>query len=128
VGLLTDFFLASSEELSLLDLKHGPGGTLPTVQAKGFDPVELLSLEARMTGASEPAVSQPLVREQPDAMVVALGAAFRDALAAIDEAAMERFGEEWLLSADEARILSEVADLARRGRRGGKGLYVWLAL
>lgn len=127
MGLLTDFFLASSEELSLLDLKLGPDGNLSTVQAKGFDPVELVSLEARLTGASEPVVSQPIVREEADVTVVALDAGFRDALADMDEAAIERFSEEWLLSDSEETILSEVADLARRGRRGGKSLYVWIA-
>ncbi len=125
---MSDFFLASSEELDLLDLVRGPHGKFQTIQAKGFDPVSLVSLEAHMTGTPEAAVSQTIAREQSDVTVVALGQAFRDALAAMDGEAVEQFGEEWLLSDDEETILSQVTELARHGKQMRKSLYVWISL
>ena len=81
-----------------------------------------------MTGTPEAAVSQTIAREQSDVTVVALGQAFRDALAAMDGEAVEQFGEEWLLSEDEETILSQVTELARPGKQMRKSIYVWISL
>jgi len=128
VGLLSDFFLATSEELTSIDLAVGPASRLATVQAKGFDPVELVSLEARLRSIPGDAVDQPTLMDNGDTTVVALSVGFRDALAAVDRVALSKFAEEWFLSDDEVATLGQVADLARRGKTDGRDLYVWLSL
>lgn len=128
MGLMSDFFLATPEELKAIDLAFGPAPGLETVQAKGFDPVELVSLEARLRSISDDAVHQTTVIENGDATVVALSAAFCDALAAMEEASLSQFAEEWFVSDDEIAILRQVANLARRGKIDRRDLYVWVSL
>jgi hypothetical protein len=125
VGLLSDFFLATSDEVNSIDVALGPASQLPTVRAKGFDPVELVSLEARLRSIPDDAVHQPTLMDSGDTLVVALSVGFRDALAAMDRTYLSQFGEEWFLSDDEVAILGQVADLARRGKADGRDLYVW---
>ena len=125
--MLSDFFLASAEQLRSLDVRSGPHGSLPAVTAKGFDPIELRRLESRLRDLPEGAVEQTIVREEDDSAVIALGTNFRDALAALDQAALRDYAEEWLLTDGELEILSEVSELARQAGQDGTHLYVWIA-
>lgn len=128
MGLLTDFFVAAPDELSLLDLSRGPAGVFPTVQAKGFDPLELSTLEAQLTGVGESAVAQPIVAETDEAWVLELGSQFTAVISTMDDAQMERFAEEWMLSEEETAILSDVSALAGSSVAEGRQLYVWISL
>jgi hypothetical protein len=92
VGLLSDFFAAAPDELARLDPNRGPAGLFPTVQAKGFDPVELSQLEGRLTGQGESSVRQPIVAETAEAWVVELGSRFAEAMAAMDNEQRESPG------------------------------------
>lgn len=127
MGLLTDFFVAVPDELARLDPTHGPAALFPTVQAKGFDPVELVQLERRLTGETESSVTQPVVVETDETWVIELGSRFAEAIGAMDEKRMERFAEEWLLSDDETAILDQVSTLVRSAA-DGRRLYVSISL
>ena len=127
MGLLTDFFIASLDELQGLDPTRGPSERFPTVEAKGFDPVELSQLEVRMTNNAGPHINQPIVKENGSTWVIDLEQGFAPALAAMDAEQIERFGEEWLLSDDETEVLARVAALSRQGVETGKRLYVWVS-
>lgn len=98
------------------------------MQAKGFDTVQLVSLEAQLRSLTDDAISQPIIADGDDVTLVALSDEFRDALAAMSSADVKAFSEEWLLSDDEEIVIGEVAGLARLGQQNRKHLYVWISL
>ncbi|MDQ6878463.1 MAG: hypothetical protein M3082_12385 [Candidatus Dormibacteraeota bacterium] len=128
MGLLTDFFIASPDEVERLDRRGGPAGLFPTVQAKGFDTVDLAQLYEWLTGETANPVDGEQEGELGETWVVHLSNDFTRAIARMDSERMAQFAEEWLLSADEAAVLLEVSALARRGAGEGRELYVWMSL
>jgi hypothetical protein len=128
MGLLTDFFIASPHELERLDRRGGPAALFPTVQAKGFDTVELAQLHEWLTGETADPTDGEKEGEFGDTWVIRLTDGFTRAIAQMDSERMAQFAEEWLLSADEAAVLQEVSALARRGAREGRQLHVWMSL
>ena len=152
MGLLTDAFIATEEELAAVQPgKHGgPMDFFPTLQAKRVDAIKLVLLEAIVmeqplpdTDALAQTISQRIISgdgttEQwiyqfPDEVV--------KRLASLTLAEVTHYGELW---ADEAwrdyrgrppddivglvEYLYSLCDLAEQAQTEGKHLYMWMAL
>jgi hypothetical protein len=134
VGVLYDYFSASSDEVAAAAINRIGGPSAPskdtpplpafdTFLTKVIDPfVTLGNLEARLTGRDDEEINQgpragkPLAVEDDGAlMVVTLTDELQTALADADP---EGLGP-WL---------SELAKLARRARNRGERLYCWVCI
>ncbi|WP_097323252.1 hypothetical protein [Paractinoplanes atraurantiacus] len=139
----TDYFLAPDDVIAGAALGDGgPVSTeLPTVEAKGVDPVVNLGhLEAILTGrpydvvVAQPRQGRPVGDVSGEQIIVAVTDTLRDALAAATPAALEGAGArlaatEELAGADPAGVtdfLRRLAGLA--GRADGWHLYCYWAL
>src|SRR4051812_27646642 len=133
MGLLSDFFAASEDEIAELP-ELGPEGRFPTVAAKNVTNVELATLCGIATGRDidvesggfeallneiedvrEPGEDGPWVFRVPDSLV--------EALAAADEARVRDIAREWasteewqLSGANADDLVWLVSDLSRLAR------------
>jgi hypothetical protein len=147
MGLLCDYFLASSDEIAAAVVESGPGRVVPplaVVDGCGVEPtVQLGTLEELLTGRSydeiaaredEPLVAvlddgERVVERLPDELVTALAAASDERLAevAVPWSQTEEF---WGQSSPDALtgLLCELAALARSATDGGQRLYCWVCV
>jgi hypothetical protein len=127
-----------------------PGPAEPvydTVEVKGIDPVVMIStLEAILTGVSyEEIIAGPRAgqvlddRDGGERLIVALSDEIQEALASADQETIDRVVPEWLRTEefgmtagwsvpDVARIVGDLAGLARRAKERGDKLYCWVCV
>jgi hypothetical protein len=130
VGVLVDYFAASSVELDRLDLSTGPAGIgWPYVDCKGWID-GLAGRVAELTGrdpsefgddvvVSAEADGPWLTRVRPE---VAL------ALAGVSDERLAEYAEDELLDEHEADRYLQLRDLARSAGANGRDLYCWSSL
>ena len=140
--MLTDFFLATPDQLTELDSLPGPTGTLPTVQARRVDLVKLATLQEliehaepfdELVDALDSSMKGdedgPWILPVPHTIVSALAAADDDRLAQLAAAWADT--DEWIADGGTARdlrlLLVQLSQLARQTTTG-KTLWVWICL
>ena len=149
MGILTDYFVAPSDEAAAEVLSSGPSGVadLPALQMKGLEPVVVMgSLEAILTGRDYDEVSENPRQgfmfsydDDGERSVTALTNELRDALATsaesrLREAGVELAATEELMALDDEDVKAvvdgvlELAALARIARDRGEGMYCWMCL
>ncbi len=144
MGLLSDFFIATPEEVRRLDLHRSPADRLPGFQAKGIDPVKLAILESCVEGAPLEAhpesLEQMMVRDagEDGPWVMKIPAHVMKGLAGATPQQLRQWAqglaetEEWGFDSGAAkeasRVLKAVAKLAREAEAKGRRLYVWHSL
>jgi hypothetical protein len=150
VGILTDFFVATDDDIDDALVEEGPADRFPTVEAKTIDDVKITSLNAIATGRSYDVddgsfdriyPETPLIRDGgeegpwvfrlPTPLLSALSGADAARLTEINEAWAQT--EEWALDGvtdpEETRqLVNDVARLARDAQTAEKGVYLWLSL
>ena len=142
MGILSDFFVATPEDLKRLDLSRGPAGVFPTVQAKRVDPVKLATLQAVVEGGSDigeliTAIDAAMLGDEEGPWLVTVPPSVTSALAGADSAGLSRLAaswaatEEWVADGGTAANLSPfVAQLGELARAAspGRSLYLWICL
>jgi hypothetical protein len=149
MGINTDYFVASSDELAASLLEGGPSESsaeVPMVETKGLDPTVVMgTLESLLTGRDYDAVVEnprqglDVASDDDGVWVIALTDELRDALAAADEGRLRIVGAELALTEEiDARdaddvaalvdVLTGLASLARIARERGEGMYCWMCL
>jgi hypothetical protein len=145
VGILSDFFVASPEQIVADRFQYGPTGTFSTVESKGITEVELEELlQIVRTGTVDVSVQQhgnfPLILTCPSEESWVLGCPLdlRDALAVGSEKDLAAYASRWaeteqsrFVRFDEATLLSfliELANLCRPAQARGESLYLWTSL
>ncbi|MGH3392297.1 MAG: hypothetical protein ACRDOO_25785 [Actinomadura sp.] len=149
MGNLYDYFAAPDDAAaaSTFDLLGGPAaGGFDTVAVKGIDPVvQMGTLEELLTGRSYDEIAEDPrqgadVREGSDETahgVLTLTGSLAAALADADRQRLAEVAEPWAETeefwgdADPeilTGVLCELAELARRARDRGHGLYCWWSL
>ena len=150
MGLLTDVFVATEDEIDDAVLEEGPADRFPTVEAKGVEIVKITSLNGIATrrsydlddgGFDRLSAEVPVTRyageegpwlfRLPAPLLAALAAADGSKLGEINEAWART--EEWQLDGvahpDETRWLVDgIARLAQNAEMSGKNLYLWMSL
>lgn len=149
MGINTDYFAASSDEMAASVLDGGPAEAsagFATVELKNVDPTVVMGLlESLLTGQDydsvldNPRQGEVLAAADDGVMVVALTDELRDALATSDESRLSVVGAELAateeLDASDAEDVAaviggvrELAALARSAQARGEGLYCWVCL
>jgi hypothetical protein len=127
VGVLVDYFAASSVELDRLDLSAGPAGIgSPYVDCKGWigglagRVAELTGRDASEFGddvvVSVEAEGPGLTRVRPEVA---------QALAGVTDERLAEYAEDELLDEREADRYVQLRDLARSAGVDGRDLYCW---
>jgi hypothetical protein len=142
MSLLSDFFIATPEELRLLDLTRSPVLSLPTVLARGVDGGDLFVLESLVDGSlwRDPWTNEGALQaweawdSYPGALEVQQCVV--RALARAGSQLLEMWGLAWYLNTrckiDEpterrmATLVVEMGQLARQAVATGRDMYVWL--
>lgn len=142
MGILSDFFMATPDQLNQLDISRGPATTLPTVQARRIDHVKLAHLQGMMeqstnfvelVGALDSSTKGdedgPWVLPVPQSIVSALAVANDDRLAQFATAWADT--DEWIAdggtSQDLYRLLAQLSHLVRQ-TESESSLFVWISL
>lgn len=151
MGFFSDVFIASDTELATLRLgAGGPEGRFPTVPGKGIDPVKLARLEAILTQYQGDILAlvneawddehlvyagdEESVHRFPETLSAALAQLLSEAIGPYVEvwAATEEFrrdGADTPKGRESLRQwLGAVRELAQRGLREGRSLYIWWGL
>lgn len=130
MGVLVDYFIASREELSRLDLSAGPAGAgWPHLDCKGW--IEPLSdLVADLTGRdhSEFTDDSEMLVDDEESWLVRLRPVVVDALAGVSDERLAGYADDELLEEWEAGRITELRDLARTAVAEGRELYCWSSL
>jgi hypothetical protein len=152
VAVYTDLFIATAADVLSAPLDgHSPIEYFPTIQAKGITPLHLATLEAIVTGQTDPyalmdarldAWDASVVREWsndvavervPDALVKALARLAPQEIAHAAKAWEDT--DEMRATVDRpehvawlAGFLHDVCQLARRATTEGKNMYLWTAV
>jgi hypothetical protein len=140
MGILTDFFIASDEELQALPDDALPVQELRGIMAKNVESVNFALLETiiRDTDFDDALDAQILISEKsedgPWIYLVAQG--FTMSLAAIDDSKLKPIGDEWGKELvmhnwtfnDVRTFLVELRSLAREAVTSGRNMYHWLSL
>ena len=142
MGILSDFFLATPDQLSQLDISRGPVTTLPTVQARRIDLVKLATLQevieqsasfGELVGALDSSMEGdedgPWVVPVSQSIVSALATANDDELAQFATAWAET--DEWIADGGTAPdlqlLLTQLSRLARQTTTE-RFLFMWISL
>jgi hypothetical protein len=137
VALISDFFLASREEVARLDMRAGPG-ELPHVAARHIDPVKLETLESLLT--REPGHALAPIRNggEDGPWVFPIGGGIAPALAKLDDARRSDVAARWAATPESrmdgatpealGAFLKELTALAQRGAQEGRSIYLWLSV
>ena len=141
--LLSDFFIATPEDLAARDWSKSPVLTLPTVLARGVDFGKVLWLNAILFGAFDDpqmkTVAQLAMRVHlphvPSDMPQWHDTVGR--LAGLCEAQRQRCAEQWAslegwdahgVTAEQARAMFlHLANLAQQAVESDRGMYLWQA-
>ena len=152
MSLLNDFFLATDEELAVLDVRYPPsalppgGPTLRVVEAKGVMDVELATLECILHGESiddldavvdliqDPVRQEP--ESDPEAWISPVSDRLVAALGSADEARLGSAAETWVTTEemggwsrdDAVSLLVALSALCRRGQAEERRVYRWFSL
>ena len=142
MGILSDFFLATPDQLSQLDISRGPAATLPTVQARRVDQVKLASLQGLIEQSTDfgelvSALDSSTRGDEDGPWVAPVPQSIVSALAAADDVDLARLAtawantDEWIADGGTAldlqRFLTQLSQLARQ-TTAGKSLLVWISL
>lgn len=143
MGLVSDFFAATPEEVEKLNLRVGPQPPLLAVKARRVDPVKLVGLQSLVEGCSVdallPGIDGLFVRSHSDdgPWVVSVPLTVVEALKAADQPRVAQLAaawaatEEWVADGGTSENLlpfvAELADLARSAAPS-RSLYVWNSL
>ncbi len=145
MGILSDFFVASPEQIATDQFESGPAGSYPTVESKGITEIELEELlQILRTGnVGNPLPLRddfPLVLTCPseEAWVFGCPSDLRDALAGATENNLADYASRWAATEqsgfhrfDETSLLSllaDLADLSRQAQTRNESLYLWISL
>jgi len=139
--ILSDFFIATPEELSALDVNKSPGLYLPSMLASdvGIDQIRELSaiLYAEVTGGPRFLPNWPPPGPPNDEVcILPIPLVIAHVLAEADDWYLAELAGAW----DEATgwsahgvspdlvasLVREMAALARNAKETGRGVYVWL--
>jgi len=143
VGLLTDFFIASPQEVGMIDLRNGPCKRFPTAQYKNADPSTLEALDTLVIGSQgEGAVDRTceLIRQEEESgpWLLRIRSRIVQALAALEARRLRHLAiqwgqcEEWSMTPEEAQdmvpMLMDLVALAIKARETGRAMYLWKSL
>jgi hypothetical protein len=145
MSVLSDFFAASPEQITVDSLVQSPAGRYPTVQSSSFTPLELAMLEQIATGERlDPMAAVARIDNFPQVLEVTpegpwvfrLSRALQDALADAPTGALDRWAAEWITAEelegmeleDCVDLLEELSGLAKEASSKGQNLYVWSSL
>jgi hypothetical protein len=140
MGILTDFFIASDEELQALPDDALPAQELQGIMAKSVESVNFALFEAiiRDTDFDDALDAQILISEKSDdgPWIYLVTQEFTMNLAEIDDSKLKSIGDEWRKelamhnwSSNEMRtFLVELRSLAREAVASGRNMYHWLSL
>ncbi|MDX8145394.1 hypothetical protein SK854_25010 [Lentzea sp. BCCO 10_0061] len=142
MGVLYDYFVASSDELAAAAIDGGPVGLFRTVETKSLDPAVVMGqLEELLTGRSYDDVSEDprwgdalVMKHDGEVLVLTVTDGLRDGLAAADDLAgtavawakiEELQGFDPVVLAD---LLQQLQALAVEAVKNGERLYCWASL
>ncbi|MCU1355909.1 MAG: hypothetical protein JWM89_1327 [Acidimicrobiales bacterium] len=152
MGLITDYFMAESDEdaARTIDWIGGPevpaDGTeaYPVASLPGIEPLVMLgTVDTLLTGRTfdevlaDPSGHEVASRDGGERLVWALTEALQTALAEADESGLEAIAGPWSESEEfsgqgdpvqAAEMLIELAALVRVGRAAGRSLYCWVCV
>jgi hypothetical protein len=127
MGLLSDFFVASAQDIPDLDLRTMEA-QFPVVQGSGIDPIMLAELDFLVTGERQ---REPeLVRDDGEAWVYRLDAALVRALANLSDEQIGQTADEWIGDIDGTAtgFVGKLRALAQTAVDRGHELYVHIGL
>ena len=152
MGLITDYFMAESDEdaAQTIDWIGGPevpvdgSEAYPVVSLPGIEPLVMLgTVETLLTGRTfddvlaDPSGHEVAARDGGERLVWALTETLQTALAEADESGLEAIAGPWSESEEfwgqgdpvqAAEMLIELAALVRAGRAAGRSLYCWVCV
>ncbi|MDP2316580.1 MAG: hypothetical protein Q8P41_27045 [Pseudomonadota bacterium] len=146
MGILTDFFVATREEVENFDFTEMPRERFPTLQTKGLDPVKMATLHTILVGADLDDVESVVARipepiheeEDGELVVFALPEAIVHGLADLDDNEASRLAERWVATeefkmegwtrADIDPVLSELRTFMEEAVRSEKDVFLWVCV
>jgi hypothetical protein len=144
MGVLYDYFVASSDDDAAAMLEDGADGELSVLELKGLEPHDLLDVEALLTGVSVDAICErtqfPRIIAALDdnhKVVMSLNDELRDALAGASAGELAAVALSWartyaLVDREDvdalADLLGEFAMLAKEARVDSAHLYCWVCV
>ena len=142
MSLLSDFFVATTDEVCALDLRRSPMLSLPTVMGRGLSCPDIGQLESIVYGSlpEAPKDEEPCetyyLRWRQDFALRIVRPAVVEALAGADEALLAEWARTWAsvnrLRGDDftperiGRLVSRIGRLARQAGKPDCGMFVWL--
>ena len=143
MGLLSDFFIATTAEVDAFDINDGPAGSLPTFQAGSVDVVKLTQLQCIIDGSvfgdHLAELGRMRVRSEGDdgPWVFCVPDVITRTLAEADESRLQQIASAWALTEewqldggrpeDLIPLLNNVGGLAKRANVENRGLYLWVS-
>jgi hypothetical protein len=143
MGLLTDFFVATSDEVRTADWNSDPLRGFPSILMKRIDPVKIGTLDAILTDVAyqqlQPEWMNP-IWESPtgESWVFQVPESLNRLLVQLDSVQIKMIAEKWCatdelkidsFSSDDAEwVISNLASLAKKGDKQGRWLYVRISL
>jgi hypothetical protein len=140
--LLSDFFIATKEEVHAFDFWKSPVLCFPTVMGRGVDGGAEWQLEGIVAGLywERPEVWESArmewTRRESYPAIVNVTRFIVDMLAEADEPVLEAWAEAWALTTEwihdgvtperTREITMGLGRLARQARRSGREMYLWL--
>lgn len=130
VGVLVDYFAASSVELDRLDLAPGPAALgWPYVDCKGWID-GLAGRVAELTGRDPGGFRDDVVvlAEADGPWLTRVRPHVAQALAGVTDERLAEYAEDELLDEHEANRYVQLRDLARSATANGRDIYCWSSL
>jgi hypothetical protein len=127
MGVLVDYFAATTEELAQLELSAGPAGAnWPCVDCKGWlDGLDSLTAEVTERDPSE-FDDDTLVVDDGETCMVRVSSSVTAAIASVDDDRLREYAEDELLDDHEVARLTALRDLAKLAVEAGRDIYCWM--
>lgn len=128
MGVLVDYFAATTEELAQLELSAGPAGAnWPYVDCKGWlDGLDRLTAEVTERDPSE-FDDDVLVVDEGETCTVRISSSVTEAMASVDDDRLREYADDELLDDHEVGRLTELRDLAKLAVKNGRDVYCWMS-
>ena len=142
MGLLSDFFIATPEHVSGLDVESSPLDRFPGFNCKGVEIVKILTLLSLVDGSDVMKnignIDSYFAKQGEESWIVEVPHAITERLSSVNDSELQTLARDWThtdewqleeASVDDVLlILTEMAKLSTVAIQSEQSLYLWISL